>query len=311
MSAFCKFLVIFGILGPGIACAQAGSLSKEWQQAIQVLKKEHPYTGKHYSPGESVAELCMLSDSTVIDTCRLELTYTAEILLDTLGTRKTLDLVVVEIGRRMQKFYSRICWQSLMNHTYFKRNEPGKQVKTPAPYRTAIDYALYRNAEEAKITNRHLLPCMKNRIFEYDEPMPRFAWEIDPDTLTIAGYACYKARAEYAGRHWTVWFTTELPLDAGPWKFNGLPGVVLEACDAEEHFHFSIRNVEQVKKPIVRYDIPTRRVTREEFRALERKLYRHPFNSPSDFIIVPNPETNQPQFLPDDWQIPYNPIERE
>lgn len=63
----------------------------------------------------------------------------------------------------------------------------------------------------------------------YTEPYSELIWEIGDSTKNILGYECVKAEADYHGRRWTVWFTPEIPIQDGPWKFRGLPGLILEA----------------------------------------------------------------------------------
>ena len=68
--------------------------------------------------------------------------------------------------------------------------------------------------------------------FPYDkiikEDMDLFKWTALTEYESILGYRCQKAKAEFRGRNYTAWFTTDLPFKAAPWKIHGLPGVVLK-----------------------------------------------------------------------------------
>ena len=49
-----------------------------------------------------------------------------------------------------------------------------------------------------------------------------------------------KATTDFGGRKWTAWFTTEIPYSEGPYKFKGLPGLVVELSDSENNFQFEL-----------------------------------------------------------------------
>ncbi|WHF52207.1 GLPGLI family protein [Chryseobacterium gotjawalense] len=56
-------------------------------------------------------------------------------------------------------------------------------------------------------------------------------WEIFNENKLILNMLCQKAVGKFRGRTYTVWFTKEIPVSLGPWKIDGLPGLILEAKD--------------------------------------------------------------------------------
>lgn len=58
------------------------------------------------------------------------------------------------------------------------------------------------------------------------------------------------AETDYHGRHWTVWFTPEIPLQDGPWKLCGLPGLILEATDSTDQHSFIATGIENSNQEI-------------------------------------------------------------
>lgn len=86
--------------------------------------------------------------------------------------------------------------------------------------------------------------------FYYNEPLAGICWEMKDSTETILGYECQIAECDYHGRHWTVWFTPELPIPDGPWKLNGLPGLILRAQEDSGQYEFTAVGIENYGKEI-------------------------------------------------------------
>lgn len=85
----------------------------------------------------------------------------------------------------------------------------------------------------------------------YTEPLGEIEWKISDSTKTVLGYDCVMSTANYHGRHWTVWFAPDIPLQEGPWKLTGLPGLILEASESTGQHSFEATGLEAANQEIV------------------------------------------------------------
>ncbi|MCA6066612.1 GLPGLI family protein [Chryseobacterium sp. RG1] len=87
-----------------------------------------------------------------------------------------------------------------------------------------------------------------NREMKYfiHDNVAKPVWKIDETkTNKILGYHCIKATANFRGSEVTAYFTKELPYSVGPFKFFGLPGVILDV--RENNKNFNIWKAEKVE----------------------------------------------------------------
>lgn len=106
---------------------------------------------------------------------------------------------------------------------------------------TQVDYFFFAN-EHKMIT--------KERIFNnylVEETAPQIDWKILKDTMSFSGIPCQKATTRFKGRNWIAWFATEIPFQSGPWKLNGLPGLIVAAYDEKKEVKFDFAGLENVK----------------------------------------------------------------
>lgn len=100
----------------------------------------------------------------------------------------------------------------------------------------------YKNYPEGKVTETDYFDTQS---WQYEEDWEKPEWKILDETKDIIGYECIKAVTDYRGRRWTVWFTPDIPIQEGPWKLCGLPGLILEAEDNHKEYHFLANGLKQ------------------------------------------------------------------
>lgn len=83
-------------------------------------------------------------------------------------------------------------------------------------------------------------------------------WLVQNEFKKIGSYNCQLAKTSFRGRDYTVWFTKDIPVPIGPWKFRGLPGLIVEVNDSENEVHFSLKSIafNQQIKSFFDHDFP-------------------------------------------------------
>lgn len=105
---------------------------------------------------------------------------------------------------------------------------------------------------EHKITK--LYPEMQNEyivdlagdFFAYTDNI-KFNWKIDNQKEKIGEYNTQKATVDFGGRKWTAWFSTEIPFQDGPYKFYGLPGLIVKIEDSGRNYSWVLQGNKKVE----------------------------------------------------------------
>ncbi len=114
--------------------------------------------------------------------------------------------------------------------------------------------------------------------YSYEEEIPQIEWELTDSTKTILGYECQMAKGNLHGRKWQVWFTSDIPVMNGPWKFSGLPGLILEATDDSGLYNFKATGIQQTRRlmiPMYSAD-DYEKISRIEFLKAKRQFTDNP-----------------------------------
>ena len=169
---------------------------------------------------------------------------TSQKLRDTVGLQATL------IGNSKESNYSFAKlpkdYKSNIKNTTFgdiiKNKTQGTQtIKGSNITYDSIGNILYQNKLTKKIFVREK---MANEYLITEEITPAINWEITEDKKIIKNYTCQKAVTYFRGRYYIAWFTTQIPIVAAPWKFNGLPGLLMDIEDINHQVKIYIESIE-------------------------------------------------------------------
>ncbi|GAB3497979.1 GLPGLI family protein [Spirosoma knui] len=86
---------------------------------------------------------------------------------------------------------------------------------------------LYRNFEKDKKID---IVEMLGKTYVIDDSLHTPVWKIGNQIKEVAGYICMKAETEdpIKKQKITAWFAQDIPVPAGPERYNGLPGLIME-----------------------------------------------------------------------------------
>jgi len=107
---------------------------------------------------------------------------------------------------------------------------------------------IFKNYPKGKLT------CIEHIIegtFKYEENLNLFKWKLTGDMASLYGYKVQKAITEFGGRNWIAWFAPDLPFNDGPYKFSGLPGLIVKLSDSRNHYVFEFSSINKPNKQLM------------------------------------------------------------
>ena len=105
-----------------------------------------------------------------------------------------------------------------------------------------------------ELTEWAVMPSAEFIQYRYTEQWPSMQWTLKDEKQTICGYQCQKATCHWRGRDYVAWFTSAIPLKSGPWKFGGLPGLIMKIYDTKHLYTWEAISVENGSFPIYQLD---------------------------------------------------------
>lgn len=184
-----------------------------------------------------------------IDTAGLVIQYSFKFKYHSGQQAYNEDIRVVQIGRKVVKDYSQIVYHydSLATENFRKGRPTNNNLHPTYPCE------LYNYPKEKRTDEKYRMILNAGTLC-YSSDWKDMQWEFSPESpVRILGYMCNKARANYAGREYTAWYTPDLPASYGPYKFHGLPGLILKVEDSNGMYVWEAFSIRQSPVPINLY----------------------------------------------------------
>lgn len=241
----------------------------------------------------------------VLDTASLRIIYQLNYINDTSrrDQSKTQEMELL-LGPKYEQFK--------LSSRFFDINKTlpaGTASMAPSGGLAGSVFIVDREKHRRQVYIKGIAPSSAILRYVEDAVVPQ--WKIESETQEILGYTCQKATTKYLGRNYVAWFATQIPINSGPWKLRGLPGLILKAQDYNKEYIFEAIGIalpqpeiyiKTVKETTVK--VSTRHRVNELLARLHKDILRA-----SEVINGFRPKVigTTASVIP----IPYNPIELE
>ncbi|WP_080902605.1 GLPGLI family protein [Parabacteroides sp. Marseille-P3160] len=236
------------------------------------------------------------------------------------------DLQCLEIGSHLSRYYSYYVYNSDSLVTDWKKKNPTVQdnmvpfqLGPKGKFQGWSEYLYseyFKDFSKKELTEYARLPLRFDKYnARYSEPLPVQDWVVGDETQTVAGYLCQKATCQFRGREYTAWFSMDIPVNNGPWKLGGLPGLILKAYDKDKLYSFECVGIENHKQ---KFPVKMNKAFGQYMKTDRKKLWKYKKEVQEDYIKVSLAATGGGAVRFDatdplyrERQLPYIPLELE
>ncbi|MEG2335849.1 GLPGLI family protein [Chryseobacterium sp.] len=186
------------------------------------------------------------------------------------------EIMVLDVGNKTAKFYP---------YDFVIKDSIRKKTGEYLYSYSSFDYRLKRDLNSNVNIN---FTSISPYLYKYST-VDKIDWTLKTDVKTVDGLKLQKATTKFGGRNWVAWFAPSIPYQTGPYKFNGLPGLIVELNDDKQQYIFKfVKNKKIMKENDTSFylenlnDLKPINISEKEFKKIKIANYQNPlkdFNS--------------------------------
>lgn len=116
-----------------------------------------------------------------------------------------------------------------------------KSIKMPK-----FSYKVIKDYPEMKISySEGIINGMTPIEIMFKEDV-KIVWKVLTENEKVGAYNAQKATTDFGGRKWVAWFSKDIPINDGPYKFYGLPGLIVKIEDEEKDYSWELKGNKKI-----------------------------------------------------------------
>ena len=279
---------------------------KQMMMALLLAMMPFAASAQEISIGGSLAnEPAKLGKNKTLDTSVIECIYNYRVIDHSLGDMREYH-AILELGDSIFKYESYGSYRLDSALVGKQQMTLGEYFDFYNKYSPDFKEFLLENVNANKLSYYGKISIDK---FMYHEEVPHIDWALSDSTKEICGYLCHQATATFRGRNWIAWYC-DIPKSVGPWKLNGLPGLILAAETEDKEHTFSAISVRKSSSPITVNDKEYFKTTREHFNQALADYKSNPTKSWKNSPLAPKDMNGKTMPMPK-RKLFYSPLEKE
>jgi len=185
----------------------------------------------------------ILSQEKIYDTLNFEIlyNYTYQINSENTSDIKSENMVL-KIGNHISEYVSYNKIQAMKKLNEMLKNGYSDMSQVP---KSSIRYKVVKNNKNEEVIFFNSFGTIG--LF-YKEPLKLMNWTLINEEKDILSYKCKKAITNFSGRDYEAWYSVDINLPEGPYKFNGLPGLILSITDTKNHHRFEVTDIKKINE---------------------------------------------------------------